>query len=64
MTGDPNNLSCQEFQERLADLIGSGEDAACHPHILTCANCRAFLAWRSRSLPLSATCGIRRTLID
>jgi hypothetical protein len=44
MTGDPKNLSCQEFQERLADLIGSGEDAASHPHLKTCENCRALLA--------------------
>jgi hypothetical protein len=44
MTGDPKNMSCQEFQERLAELIGSGEDAASHPHLQTCANCRAFLA--------------------
>jgi hypothetical protein len=44
MTGDPKNMSCQEFQESLADLIGSGEDAASHPHLQSCANCRAFLA--------------------
>jgi hypothetical protein len=43
MTGDPNSLSCQEFQERLADLIGSG-DADSHPHLQTCANCRALLS--------------------
>jgi hypothetical protein len=43
MTGDPNNLSCQEFQEKLADLIGSGE-AADHPHLQSCAKCRALLA--------------------
>jgi hypothetical protein len=44
MTGDPNEMSCQQFQAQLADLIGSGEDAARHPHLLTCANCRALLA--------------------
>ncbi len=44
MTGDPNEMSCQQFQAQLADLIGSGEDAASHPHLMTCANCRALLA--------------------
>jgi hypothetical protein len=44
MTGDPNKMSCQEFQAQLADLIGSGEDAASHPHLQTCANCSALLA--------------------
>jgi hypothetical protein len=44
MTGDPNNLSCQEFQAKLADLIGSGEDASSHPHLQSCENCRALLA--------------------
>ena len=44
MTGDPNNLSCQEFQAQLADLIGSGEDASTHPHLQSCERCRALLA--------------------
>ncbi|MGB6193000.1 MAG: hypothetical protein WBF42_11065 [Terracidiphilus sp.] len=44
MTGDPNEMSCQQFQAQLADLIGSGEDAASHPHLMTCDNCRALLA--------------------
>lgn len=44
MTEDPKNLSCQQFQARLADLIGSGENAANHPHLQTCENCRALLA--------------------
>lgn len=43
MTGDPKNLSCQQFQERLADLIGSG-DAAGHPHLHTCENCQKLLS--------------------
>ncbi len=44
MTGDRENMSCQEFQEQLADLIGSGEDASAHPHLQTCETCRALLA--------------------
>jgi hypothetical protein len=43
MTGDPNNMDCREFQSQLADLIGSGEDAASHPHLKTCPRCRALL---------------------
>ncbi len=44
MTGDRDNMHCHEFQGQLADLIGSGEDASAHPHLQTCANCRALLA--------------------
>jgi hypothetical protein len=44
MTVDPENLSCQEFQEQLADLVGSGEDVSRHPHLQNCATCRALLA--------------------
>ena len=44
MTGDPRNLSCQEFQAQLADLVGSGADVSAHPHLQTCENCRALLA--------------------
>lgn len=44
MTGDPNEMSCQEFQAKLADLVGSGEDVSSHPHLQTCSNCRALLA--------------------
>jgi predicted anti-sigma-YlaC factor YlaD len=44
MTGDPKNLSCQEFQAQLADLVGSGVDVSVHPHLQTCETCRALLA--------------------
>jgi hypothetical protein len=44
MTGDPNNLSCAEFQSQLPDLIGSGQDVSAHPHILRCELCRALLS--------------------
>lgn len=44
MTRDPNNLTCQEFQAQMADLIGSGGDASIHPHLLDCERCRALLA--------------------
>jgi hypothetical protein len=44
MTGDPKNMSCQEFQSQLADLIASGIDVSTHPHLQTCDTCRALLA--------------------
>jgi hypothetical protein len=43
MTEHDDNLTCTAFQGQLADLIGSGEDAAAHPHLRTCALCRALL---------------------
>ncbi|MGA7859155.1 MAG: hypothetical protein WCA11_14565 [Terracidiphilus sp.] len=43
MTTDPNNSNCQEFQDQLAELIGSGEDASSHPHMRSCSRCRALL---------------------
>ena len=44
MKGDPATMSCAEFQAQMADLIGSGEDLATHPHLKNCADCRALLA--------------------
>ena len=44
MTGDPRNMSCEEFQAQMPELIGSGEDASAHPHLQTCDRCRALLA--------------------
>jgi hypothetical protein len=44
MTGDSKNLSCQQFQAQLAELVGSGADVSAHPHLQTCENCRALLA--------------------
>ena len=44
MTDDRNHSSCAAFQAQLAELIGTGEDISAHPHIQTCAQCRALLA--------------------
>jgi len=44
MTGDPNKMSCADFQAKLPELIASGEDASAHPHVQTCELCRALLA--------------------
>jgi hypothetical protein len=43
MIEDPNNMRCEEFQARMPDLIGSGEDASAHPHVRKCVLCRALL---------------------
>ncbi len=43
MIDQPQNMSCDEFQDRMAELIGSGENASAHPHIQQCALCRALL---------------------
>jgi len=44
MTGDPNKMSCDDFQAHLPELIGSGQDVAAHPHLQSCELCRALLA--------------------
>ena len=43
MKNDPKSMSCQEFQEQLPDLIGSGADVGDHPHLQNCELCRALL---------------------
>jgi hypothetical protein len=40
MTMDPNSMTCEEFQNQLAELVGSGADVANHPHLANCDNCR------------------------
>jgi hypothetical protein len=44
MTNHPTKMSCEEFQAKLPELIGSGANAAAHPHIQSCELCRALLA--------------------
>ena len=44
MTNDPKTMSCAEFQDQLAELIGTGADASTHPHILGCDDCRKLLS--------------------
>ena len=43
MIDNRKDMSCGQFQEQLAELIGSGADASSHPHVQTCELCRAFL---------------------
>jgi hypothetical protein len=44
MMSDPSNMSCEEFQAQMPELIGSGKDASAHPHLQSCDRCRALLA--------------------
>lgn len=44
MNEPPKSMSCQEFQDKLPDLISSGEDLSNHPHLQNCELCRALLA--------------------
>lgn len=44
MPHDPGNISCEEFQAHLPELIASGEDVSNHPHLKDCPLCSALLA--------------------
>ena len=44
MIDNRKDMPCEEFQNQLAELIGSGADASLHPHVQKCDLCRAFLA--------------------
>lgn len=43
MSQDPKNMTCEEFQAHMPELIGLGEDASNHPHAQSCDLCRALL---------------------
>jgi hypothetical protein len=44
MTVDRNHMTCEEFQDQLPELIGSGADASLHPHVQNCALCHTLLS--------------------
>jgi hypothetical protein len=44
MIDNPSKMTCAEFQDQMAELIGSGADPNAHPHYQDCADCRALLA--------------------
>ena len=44
MSMDPKSMSCVEFQNQLAELIGSGVDVENHPHLKDCDLCRQLYA--------------------
>lgn len=43
MTPDKKEMTCEEFQAHMPELIGAGEDLSNHPHVQSCALCRALL---------------------
>jgi hypothetical protein len=44
MTQNGKQMSCQEFQDQLPELIGSGMNISDHPHMKECELCRALVA--------------------
>ena len=44
MTNIHGNMSCEEFQAQLPELIGSGKIDANHRHLRDCELCQALLA--------------------
>jgi hypothetical protein len=43
MVHDLGAMTCEEFQDRLPELIGSVGGAVGHPHLRSCVRCRALL---------------------
>jgi predicted anti-sigma-YlaC factor YlaD len=44
MIDNRKEMSCEAFQEQLAELIGTGADVSSHAHLQNCDLCRAFFA--------------------
>jgi hypothetical protein len=44
MINRPGDMSCEEFQSQLPELIGSGKIDSNHPHLKSCDLCQALLA--------------------
>ena len=43
MSEDLRNLTCEEFQNQIAELVGSGAKIENHPHLKVCAICSQLL---------------------
>jgi hypothetical protein len=43
MSEDFRTSTCEEFQNQLADLIGSGASVEDHPHVKVCVMCSQLL---------------------
>jgi hypothetical protein len=43
MPEDASKLTCEEFQNQLAELLASGADIANDPHAKTCEGCCGFI---------------------
>ena len=43
MSEDLRKLTCEEFQNQIAELLASGADIENHPHVKVCAICRQLL---------------------
>lgn len=41
---DKNNMSCEEFQALMPEIIGAGDNINLHPHMQNCEVCRALLS--------------------
>jgi len=39
MFEESRKLTCEEFQNLIAELVGSGAEVECHPHLKACAIC-------------------------
>lgn len=44
MTQNGKQMTCEEFQAQLPELISSGINISDHPHMQQCELCRALLA--------------------
>ena len=44
MINESQNMTCQEFQALLPELIDAGIEVKNHPHYRECPSCRALLA--------------------
>ena len=43
MSEDFRELTCEEFQNQIAELVGSGAKVDNHPHVTGCAICSQLL---------------------
>jgi hypothetical protein len=43
MSEDMRKLTCEEFQNQIAELVGSGRKIEDHAHVRVCANCNQLL---------------------
>jgi hypothetical protein len=70
MPEDASQITCEEFQGRLCELLASDEPIEDHPHSKTCVTCRYLvrnfekMIENTLSERLGSDCGPESTRID